>query len=71
MRRAAVIFLFFAGSALAHPNHGGGSPLGAGLVHLLSEPDHLALLLLPLLGVGVLIRVLRRRAQHAKSKPLI
>ena len=49
MRRAAVILLFFAGPVLAHPNHGGGSPLGAGLLHLLTEPDHLALLLLPLL----------------------
>ena len=74
MYRTAVIVLFFAGPALAHPEHVGGSPLRSGLVHLLGGPDHLALLLPPLVvlgGVGAMIRVLRRRAQHAKPKPSI
>ena len=58
MHRAAVILLFcagYGGSALAHPNHAGGSPLGAGLLHLLTEPDHLAAIVLPLLVVAVAV----------------
>lgn len=52
MRSLASPSLFLAGLlapalALAHPHHGGGSALGAGLLHLLSEPDHLAVLLVP------------------------
>jgi hydrogenase/urease accessory protein HupE len=64
MHRAAVILLFcagYGGSALAHPNHAGGSPLGAGLLHLLTEPDHLAAIVLPLLVVAVIVVGLRRR----------
>ena len=53
----------------AHPQHAGGHPLGAGLAHLLSEPDHLALLLAPVVA-GLWVwrsRVLaRRRAAGAR-----
>ena len=42
-RAAAVILSLFATTAQAHPGHG-----IADLWHLLTEPDHLALLLLPL-----------------------
>jgi len=43
MRSAAgVVLLFFAASAQAHPGHG-----LATLWHLLTEPDHLAMILLP------------------------
>jgi len=64
-RTALVPFLLFAQSALAHPNHAGGGPLGAGLLHLLTEPDHLAALLLPLVAVGAVAIVLRRRARRS------
>lgn len=57
-------------AAQAHPQHAGGHPLGAGLAHLLSEPDHLALLLAPVVVAGVWAwrsRVLaRRRAAGAR-----
>jgi hydrogenase/urease accessory protein HupE len=59
--------LFLAGEALAHPDHGSGGWLSAALSHLLSEPDHLALLLAPfVLGLAwiarrvVALRVKRR-----------
>ena len=49
--------LFFAGEALAHPDHGSGGWLSAALSHPLSEPDHLALILAPLvLGLAWLAR---------------
>ena len=53
MRRAGLILLFFAHQALAHPDHGAGGWLSASLSHLLSEPDHLAMILAPLVaGLG-------------------
>lgn len=53
MYRATLILLLFAGEALAHPDHGSGGWLSADLLHLLSEPDHLAMILAPLV-VGLL-----------------
>jgi hydrogenase/urease accessory protein HupE len=70
MHRAAVIVFLFAGcvgGALAHPNHAGGSPLGAGLLHLLTEPDHLATLVLPLVvAVAIVVGLRRRRSRRAR-----
>ncbi len=65
MPRAVLITLFlFAGEALAHPGHGAGGWLSATLSHLLSEPDHLALLLLPVaIAAAWLLR--RRKAPEA------
>jgi hypothetical protein len=40
---AAVVLILFSAGVLAHPGHG-----VVDLWHLLTEPDHLALLLLPL-----------------------
>jgi hydrogenase/urease accessory protein HupE len=48
----AALALFCAVAARAHPQHPGGSPLDANLWHLLTEPDHLALLLAPLALAG-------------------
>jgi len=57
MPRAGLMMLFFAGEALAHPDHGSGGWVSAALSHLLSEPDHLALILAPLvLGLAWLAR---------------
>jgi len=57
MPRAGLMMLFFAGEALAHPDHGSGGWLSAALSHLLSEPDHLAMILAPLvLGLAWLAR---------------
>ena len=63
MQRAGLMLLFFAGEALAHPDHGSGGWLSAALSHLLSEPDHLAIILAPLaLGLVLLVRRLRARS---------
>lgn len=48
MHRASLILLFLAGEALAHPDHGSGGWLSAAISHLLSEPDHLAMILAPI-----------------------
>jgi len=63
MHRAAVILLVCAPapSVLAHPNHAGGGPLAADLLHLLTQPDHLVAVLLPLAVVGAIAVVRRRR----------
>ena len=61
MHRASLILLFLAGEALAHPDHGSGGRLTAALSHLLSEPDHLAMILAPLALVAYLAwRAIRR-----------
>ena len=61
MHRASLILLFIAGEALAHPDHGASGWLSATLSHLLSEPDHLAMILAPLLLAAYLAwRALRR-----------
>jgi hydrogenase/urease accessory protein HupE len=67
-RTALIPLLLCAQDVLAHPNHPGGSPLGAGLLHLLTEPDHLAVILLPLVVVAALVTLLRRRARRAGRK---
>ena len=55
-RAAAVILLVFAAQAHADPGHGIAS-----LWHLLTEPDHLAMILLPLaIVIGVVIGVRAR-----------
>jgi len=65
MYRAAVILLLAAESARAHPNHAGGSPLGADLLHLLTEPDHLALILLPAVVFAAIALMRGRRARRS------
>ncbi|HTN28670.1 MAG TPA: HupE/UreJ family protein [Burkholderiales bacterium] len=64
MHRASVILLFLAGEALAHPDHGSGGWLSAAISHLLSEPDHLAVVLAPLVVIG-LIWGLRRNSTRS------
>jgi len=61
-RTTLIPMVLCAQSAFAHPQHPGGGPLGAGLLHLLTEPDHLAVLLLPLAALGAVVALLRRRA---------
>ena len=65
MQRAGLMLLFFAGEALAHPDHGPGGWLSAALSHLLSEPDHLAIILAPL-ALGLVLLVRRTRARSIK-----
>jgi hydrogenase/urease accessory protein HupE len=66
MQRASLILLFLAGEALAHPDHGSGGWLSATLSHLLSEPDHLAMILAPLV-VGAAWLVLRKKIFRART----
>jgi hypothetical protein len=63
MRFAGLILLAAAAPVLAHP----GQHAAADLLHLLTEPDHLAALLLPLaIGLAWLLRKrLRRRSRGA------
>jgi len=56
VRFIALIFIAAAQAALAHPGHGPE----AGWLHFLSEPDHLALMLAPVIGL-LAWRWLRRR----------
>jgi hydrogenase/urease accessory protein HupE len=67
MHRAALIALLAAETALAHPQHGAGGWISADLWHLLSEPDHLAAILLPLVIAGAIV-LYRRRARGRRSR---
>jgi hydrogenase/urease accessory protein HupE len=67
MPRVGLIVLFFAGEALAHPDHGAGGWVSATLSHLLSEPDHLAMILAPLV-VGAAWFALRRKKLRAMRR---
>ena len=67
MHRASLILILYAGEALAHPGHGTGGWLSAALSHLLSEPDHLAIILAPLL-VGLAWVARRARKVRAKAQ---
>ena len=57
---AAVVLFFFVTTAQADPGHGIAS-----LWHLLTEPDHLALIVLPVLVTGALL-IRRRRARKVR-----
>jgi hydrogenase/urease accessory protein HupE len=69
MRLVAVILVLVFRSASAHPEHPAGGPLGAGLMHLLGEPDHLAVLLLPLAAAAGLILRVRRHRRGRRARP--
>jgi hydrogenase/urease accessory protein HupE len=57
MRSAAAVIMFLlSATALAHPGHGISS-----LWHLLTEPDHLALIVMPVVVGGVLWLYARRK----------
>jgi hydrogenase/urease accessory protein HupE len=61
MKIAALMLSLVPASALAHPGHENGGALGAGLRHLFTQPDHLALLAGPVaLAVGLLVWLARR-----------
>ena len=66
MHRASLILILCTGEALAHPDHGAHGWLSAALSHLLSEPDHLALILAPLvIGLAwIARRAIRGRASE-------
>ena len=66
MQRAGLILVLYAGGALAHPNHGAGGWLSAELLHLMSEPDHLAAILAPLvIGLAWIARhAIKRRVRR-------
>lgn len=69
MRFATVILLLLCRSAAAHPQHPGGGPLGADLLHLLSEPDHLALLLAPVaIALAIAYRWKRQGGRRAHPR---
>jgi len=59
---AAVTFLIAAGVAQAHPGHVVGS-----FWHLLSEPDHLAMLVLPWVVAAAAVYGWRRVARARKG----
>jgi hydrogenase/urease accessory protein HupE len=48
MHRASLILFLYAGEVLAHPDHGASGWVSAALSHPLSEPDHLAMILAPI-----------------------
>lgn len=65
MHRASLILLVYTGEALAHPDHGTGGWPSAALSHLLSEPDHLAMIIAPLV-IG--LAWIARRAVKSRIK---
>ena len=66
MHRASLILILYTGEALAHPDHGTGGWLSAALSHLLSEPDHLAMILAPLvIGLAWIARPAENRRRAA------
>jgi len=68
MHRVGLTMLFLAGEALAHPDHGAGGWLSAAVSHLMSEPDHLAMILAPLvLGVLWIARTARKARGATRS----
>ncbi len=69
MQRAGLMLLLAAAAdALAHPDHGAGGWLSATVSHLLSEPDHLAMILAPLAVVGIAWMLWRRRVRPGKMR---
>lgn len=72
MHRFALTLLFAAGEALAHPDHGPGGWLSANLLHLLTEPDHLAMILFPaVVGAGWLLRRLMRERSSRRGRSAV
>lgn len=57
IRLIAVLPLFSASAAWAHP----GDHSHTGLPHFLTEPDHLAILAVAAIAVGVALRVWKRK----------
>ena len=57
MKRLAALLLTLPSAALAHP----GDHTGLGLRHLLTEPDHLAMLAAVVVVAAVILRKLRSR----------
>ena len=60
---AAVVLFFFVAGAQAHPGHVVGS-----IWHLLTEPDHLAMLVLPWVVAAAAVYG-RRRLKRRRSGP--
>ena len=60
-RAAAVVLSLFATTAQAHPGHG-----IAELWHLLTEPDHLTIFVLPVVIAGALL-IRRGRARSFRN----
>lgn len=56
--------MMFAGAAAAHPGHGRGNDSGFGLLHYLSEPEHVTGVLIGVLAIAVVGFLLRRRARR-------
>jgi hydrogenase/urease accessory protein HupE len=67
LARAAAPLLA-SGAALAHPGHGSAHALEffAGLLHLLTEPDHLAMLGVAVAAAVVAVRRVRARRQGSR-----
>lgn len=61
---AAATLAAMAGAASAHPGHGAASAMGLweGLAHLLTQPDHLALLA----GAGVALVLFVRYRRRSR-----
>lgn len=69
MRAVLTLLLVIVSNAvLAHPEHAGGGAAGADLVHLLSEPDHLALLLLPAIVAFAIWRLRRAKSGTVRGR---
>ena len=73
MHRASLILLLYTGETLAHPDHGAAGWLSAELLHLLSEPDHLAMIVAPVvIALGWIawrarkVRAMRRYSKDGK-----
>ncbi|MGB8814920.1 MAG: hypothetical protein WCC57_17210 [Paracoccaceae bacterium] len=61
MKRLSLLFALLPSATLAHPEGHGGFDYGAGVVHVMTAPDHLALLVAVLVGGAVLRHVWKAR----------
>lgn len=62
MKKLSLLLAFVPSMALAHPGEHSGLVFGRSLVHLLTEPDHLAIIAVVVIAGVVLRRIWKGRA---------
>lgn len=66
MKRLAILAGFFPAAAWAHPGHHLFDSIAGFVAHLLSEPDHVAMIVGAGLGIGWLLTAAVRRRRNRR-----